>query len=75
MSVTIDLSPELEARLKALAAETGKDPKEVLSAAIASGLEDIEDLLLAERAVMRLKSGESRILSVEEAGAAFELDR
>ena len=75
MSITIDLPPELEARLRALAEETGRNAEEVLRSAIASGLEDMEDLFLAERAVQRLERGESRILSVEEAGAEFDVDR
>ncbi|AEQ51970.1 type II toxin-antitoxin system RelB family antitoxin [Pelagibacterium halotolerans] len=74
MSVTIDLSPELEARLKALAAETGEPLDKLLQLSLEHGLEDLEDYHAALAAMRRIESGESEIISAEEMERRLGLD-
>lgn len=74
MSITIELPPSVEQRLLELARQTGRSKDDVLRDAIANALEDIEDIMLAERAVTRLRNGESRILTDEELERELGLD-
>ena len=74
MSITIDLPPELEARLRALAEETGEPFDDLLRASLEYGLEDVEDYHAAVAAMKRLESGEDTIISAEELERLLGLD-
>jgi len=49
--LALDLDPGLEARLTAIAADTGKPKAFHIEAALADYLDDLEDLALAEAAL------------------------
>jgi RHH-type rel operon transcriptional repressor/antitoxin RelB len=62
----IRLPDETYERLQALANRTGRTATYYIREAIETHLEDLEDLYLAEAAMLRIKSGESEIISAEE---------
>jgi RHH-type rel operon transcriptional repressor/antitoxin RelB len=63
----IRLPDETYERLQALAERTGRTATYYIRQAIETHLEDLEDLYLAEAAMERIRSGESKIIS----GAEF----
>jgi predicted DNA-binding protein len=63
MSVTIDLPPELEERLRILAKETGEPIAALLQSSLKHGLEDLEDYHAAVAAMRLIESGEDEIIS------------
>jgi RHH-type rel operon transcriptional repressor/antitoxin RelB len=67
---TIQLDPEIEARLEALAVQTGVSKSDHVQEAVLSYLEDLEDCALAAE---RLKSP-GRRWALEEVERAFGLD-
>lgn len=62
----IRLPDDTHERLKALAARTGRTATYYIREAIEKHIEDMEDLYLAEEAMRRINSGESRIVNGEE---------
>lgn len=66
MATSIDLTPEIERRLEALSARTGRSKALNLQEIIERGLEDAEDYYLAHAAMERLKRGEDEVVSDEE---------
>lgn len=70
----IRLPDETHARLHALAAKTGRTATYYIREAIEEHLDDLEDLYLAEQAIGRLKRGESRTYTLEEAERELGLD-
>jgi RHH-type rel operon transcriptional repressor/antitoxin RelB len=66
MPTSIRLSPEIESRLNALAARTGRSKAFYLRELVERGLEDIEDYYLAEEVMERVRRGEEEILTHEE---------
>ena len=57
MSIAIDLEPTIEQRLDTLAAKSGRTKADYLREAIARGLQDIEDIELADAAYERVQQG------------------
>lgn len=62
----IKLPDETVERLEALAERTGKEPSDYVTQAVERLLEDMDDLRLAEEAVLRIQSGESEVIGGEE---------
>ena len=64
--LAIRLSPELEARLDALAKRTGRTKTYYAREAITQHLEDLEDLYDVEERVKDIRSGNSKTYTLEE---------
>lgn len=67
MPTSVRLSPEIEERLDALATKTARSKAFYLREIIERGLEDVEDYYLAAETSERIRRGEEKILSSEEA--------
>jgi len=63
---TIEVSEELKARIRALAAESGESEATILRLALESGMEDVEDYLRAKAVLDRIARGEEDVISAEE---------
>jgi RHH-type rel operon transcriptional repressor/antitoxin RelB len=60
--LSIDLDPEIEQRLRALAKRTGKTEAELARELVKYGMEDLEDITIAEQ---RLANPGTRLTSQE----------
>ena len=67
MVTSIRLDPDVEQRLERLAAQTGRTKAYYLRELVTSGLEDLEDFYLAAATVERVRTGEERIYTLDEA--------
>lgn len=74
MPTTIQLSPESERRLDALASQTGRDREFYLREIIDRGLDEMEDYYLSIEILERVRKGEERVYSDAEVGEALGLD-
>ena len=74
MPTSIRLEPEIEARLNALAASTGRTKAYYMREALLQYLEDREDYEIAVAAAERLKRGEERTYSSAEVRKMLGLD-
>lgn len=74
MGIMINLDPELEQRLDALSALTGRDAQDQIREAILRGLEDMEDLANAEAIMERVRRGEEPVYSFEQVRKELGLD-
>jgi RHH-type rel operon transcriptional repressor/antitoxin RelB len=70
----IILDQETEKGLKALAGLTGKSEPEVLRAAVAAYLEDLEEVGDADRILDRIEAGSEDTLSLDELDRRLDLD-
>lgn len=66
MTISVNLPPDIEARLAVLASKTGKTTDAQLRQIINHGLEDLEDFYAAKEVLGRIERGEERVLSSEE---------
>lgn len=66
MAMTIRLSPQLDERLSNLTKQTGRSKSFYLTQAIESYLENMEDLLIANAVLERVKMGKERTYSLDE---------
>ena len=66
MALSIRLPSDLEARLKNLAARTGRTKSYYITEAIREHLDDLEDLYLAEQRLADIPSGKTRTVRIEE---------
>lgn len=66
MTISVNLPPEVEARLLALASKSGQSTADQLRQIIDQGLEDLEDYYAAREVIGRIERGEERVLSSEE---------
>ena len=64
MAISIRLPIEVEARLKNLAAMTGRSKTYYVTQAICEHLDDLEDLYLAERELEAIRAGRSTTTSL-----------
>lgn len=64
--LAIRLAPEIEERLEALAARTGRTKTFYAREAILEYLEDMEDLYLAEQRSLEIRSGKVKTVPLEE---------
>lgn len=67
MATSIRLDSAIEQRLDKLAAQTGRTKAYYLRELVAKGLDDLEDYYLAAATMERVRKGEERIYSLEEA--------
>ncbi len=67
MATSIRLDPATEQRLDSLAARTGRTKAYYLRELVAKGLDDLEDYYLAAATMERVRKGEERIYTLEEA--------
>lgn len=74
MPTSIRLEPEVEARLDALAAKTGRTKAFYLRQLIEDGLDDIEDYYLAQATLERIRRGEERTYPLEQVMRDLGLD-
>lgn len=73
-SVSLRLPTELVERLQLLAQNTGRSRTFYMQEAIKQHLEDLEDLYLAEQALIDVRSGKSRLHTLDEVEQALGLD-
>lgn len=66
MPTSVRLPQELEDRLTALAAETGRSKAFYVRQAIIEYLDDLEDIYLAEKRLEEIRAGRSRTYTFEE---------
>ena len=66
MALSIRLPSDLEARLKNLAAKTGRTKSYYITEAIREHLDDLEDLYLAEQRLADIRSGKTHTVRIEE---------
>lgn len=66
MALSIRLPNDVEARLKNLAAKTGRTKSYYITEAICEHLDDLEDLYLAEQRLRDIRSGKTQTISIEE---------
>ena len=65
MSTTIQLDPNIDARLEALARATGRSKEFYLKELILQGMEDLEDAYLGALEADRVRRGESSTRSLD----------
>lgn len=66
MAISIRLPADVEARLKNLAAVTGRSKTFYVTEAIREHLDDLEDLYLAEQRLIDIRAGRSKTHTLEE---------
>lgn len=66
MAISIRLPGDVEARLKNLAAVTGRSKTFYVTEAIREHLDDLEDLYLAEQRLIDIRAGRSKTHTLEE---------
>ena len=67
MATSIRLDPAIEQRLDHLAAQTGRTKAYYLRELVTNGLDDLEDYYLAAGTMERVRKGEERVFSLEDA--------
>ena len=67
MATSIRLDPAIEQRLDRLAVHTGRSKAYYLRELVQKGLEDLEDYYLASATMERVRKGEERVYTLEEA--------
>ena len=65
MATSIRLDPAIEQRLDRLAQLTGRTKAYYLRELVTDGLDDMEDVYLAEHRLIDIKSGRSKTVSLE----------
>jgi RHH-type transcriptional regulator, rel operon repressor / antitoxin RelB len=71
--LALRLPIEIENRLDVLAKTTGRTKTFYAREAILEHLDDLEDLYLAEQTMIRIRSGEERIYTLQEVEATLGL--
>lgn len=66
MSISIQLPPDVEVRLQAIVANTGRNETFHITEAILDYLEDMEDYFDAEQQMEELKAGKTQLIPIEE---------
>ena len=74
VATSIRLDPAIEKRLDRLAARTGRTKAYYLRELVQRGLEDLEDYYLASATIERVRKGEERIYTLDEAERALGLE-
>ncbi len=72
--ISMRLTPDIEARLDALAKRTGRTKTYYIREAITSHIDDLEDAYLADQRTADLRAGRSDLISFEEMAARYGLD-
>lgn len=74
MATSIRLDPEIEQRLDRLAQTTGRTKAYYLRELVTDGLDDLEDVYLAEQRLIDLKAGRSEAVALETVMKRYGLD-
>jgi RHH-type rel operon transcriptional repressor/antitoxin RelB len=74
MTLTVELDPETDRRLDALAARTGKSKAEHAAGILKYGIEDVEDYYDALAVSERVRRGEEHVYSAAEVRRHLGLD-
>ena len=74
MPISIRLPGDVEARLDALAARTGRSKTFYVTEAIREHLGDLEDIYLAERELIEVSAGRSPVTTLQETMAEYGLE-
>jgi len=74
MPISIRLPDDVEARLSALSARTGRSKTFYVTQAIREQLEDLEDIYLAELELIEVRAGRSVPISLQEAMTQYGLE-
>ena len=64
--ISVDLPPEIEERLDALAKATGRSKSFYVREAVLEHLADIEDIYLAEQRLADLQAGRTKAVPIEQ---------
>ena len=65
--ISIEIDDKLLGRLKTLSTRTKKSESFYIRQALENFLEDLEDIAIAKRELEKIKSGEAKVISNEEA--------
>ena len=74
MTITVRLPDELQQRLDHLAMETGRAKSFYIKQALEAYLEDLEDLLLANATLERVRSGKEKTYTLNDIENELNLD-
>jgi RHH-type rel operon transcriptional repressor/antitoxin RelB len=74
MSVSLRLPEDIESRLQAIAALTGRSKTFYMVEAIREHLDDLEDLYLAEKRLIDLRAGKSETIPLTEVMKQYGLE-
>ena len=74
MATSIRLAPDIERRLDALAAQTGRAKAYYVTEMIERGLEEVEDYYLAAEVLERVRNGTENVCSATEVRRSLDLD-
>jgi RHH-type rel operon transcriptional repressor/antitoxin RelB len=74
VATSIRLDPAIEQRLENLAAQTGRSKAYYLRELVTDGLEDLEDLYLAEQRLIDIRAGRSDAVALEEVMKRYGLE-
>lgn len=74
MTITVRLPDELQQRLDHLATETGRAKSFYIKQALEAYLEDLEDLLLANATLERVRSGKEKTYTLKDVENELNLD-
>ncbi|MEE6031498.1 DUF6290 family protein [Avibacterium paragallinarum] len=74
MTITVRLPDELQQRLDHLAIETGRAKSFYIKQALEAYLEDLEDLLLANATLERVRSGKEKTYTLKDVENELNLD-
>jgi hypothetical protein len=75
MAMTIRLSEQLDERLSNLTKQTGRSKSYYLTEALESYLENMEDLLISNAVLERIRTGKERVYSVNEVRNELKMAR
>jgi RHH-type transcriptional regulator, rel operon repressor / antitoxin RelB len=64
--VTIEIPDEMHKLIAEYAAQAGAEPDAYMIEVLEQHLEDLRDIALADAAMKRIRSGESKVVSAEE---------
>ena len=73
-TLTVRVEDEIEQRLERLATETHRTKSFYVREAILKSLDDLEDVYLADQVIERIRRGEEKTYSLDEAEARLALD-
>lgn len=74
MPISIRLPDDVEARLTALSARTGRSKTYYVTEAIREHLDNLEDLYMAERELIEVRAGRSATISLQDAMSQYGLE-
>jgi len=74
MALTIRLEPEIEQRINDLAEQTGRTKAFYLRELILNGLDDLEDLYIADQRMIEIRAGRSKTFTLEEVMKEYGMD-